>query len=67
MKKTDSQWSVPVAVEDIPDTGLHREIEAPAAVRAAVAALAQLRGLAAAIGRIRSDPAGCRSSCHGPG
>ncbi len=27
-------WSVPVAVEDIPDTGLHMEIEAPAAVRA---------------------------------
>lgn len=45
MKKTDSLWSVPVAVEDIPDTGLHREIEAPAAVRAAVAELAQLRDL----------------------
>jgi uncharacterized metal-binding protein YceD (DUF177 family) len=27
-------WSVPVAVEDIPDTGLHIEIEAPAATRA---------------------------------
>jgi hypothetical protein len=45
MKKTDSLWSVPVAVEDIPDTGLHREIEAPTAVRAAVAELAQLRDL----------------------
>src|SRR5579864_4502447 len=45
MKKTDSPWSVPVAVEDIPDTGLLREIEAPAAVRAAVAELAQLRDL----------------------
>jgi hypothetical protein len=45
MKKTDSLWSVPVAVEDIPDAGLHREIEAPAAVRAAVAELAELRDL----------------------
>ena len=38
-------WSVPVAVEDIPDTGLHMEIEAPAAVRAAVAELAAVRDL----------------------
>ena len=45
MKKTDSLWSVPVAVEDIPDTGLHREIEAPETVRAAVAELAELRDL----------------------
>ena len=40
-----SPWSVPVAVEDIPDTGLHMEIEAPAAVRAAVAELANVREL----------------------
>jgi hypothetical protein len=45
MKKTDSLWSVPVAVEDIPDAGLHCEIEAPVAVRAAVAELAELRDL----------------------
>ncbi len=45
MKKTDSLWSVPVTVEDIPDTGLHLEIEAPAAVRAELAELAQLRDL----------------------
>ena len=32
MRKTGSLWSVPVAVEDIPDTGLHIEIEAPAAL-----------------------------------
>jgi hypothetical protein len=38
-------WSVPVAVDDIPDTGLHMEIEAPAAVRAAVAELAAVRDL----------------------
>lgn len=38
-------WSVPVAVEEIPDTGRHMEIEAPAAVRAAVAELAAVRDL----------------------
>ena len=31
MKKTGNPWSVPVAVDDIPDTGLHMAIEAPAA------------------------------------
>ncbi|MGH6665701.1 MAG: YceD family protein [Pseudolabrys sp.] len=45
MKKTESLWSVPVAMEDIPDTGLHLEIEAPAAARDAVAELAGLRDL----------------------
>ena len=42
MKKSGSGWSVPVAVDDIPDTGLHLEIEAPAAVRAEVAELADV-------------------------
>src|SRR5450631_409855 len=32
-------WSVPVAVEDIPDHGLHIEIDAPAPVRDQVLAL----------------------------
>jgi uncharacterized metal-binding protein YceD (DUF177 family) len=45
MKKTGSPWSVAVAVEDIPDTGLHIEIDAPAATRIAVAELAALREL----------------------
>ncbi len=45
MDKTGTPWSVPVAVEDIPDTGLHIEIEAPAATRAALAELAALREL----------------------
>ena len=45
MKKTANPWSVPVAVETIPDTGLHMAIEAPAAVRAEVAELAGLRDL----------------------
>lgn len=45
MEKTDSPWNVPVAVEDIPDTGRHMEVEAPAAVRAALAKLAGIREL----------------------
>jgi uncharacterized metal-binding protein YceD (DUF177 family) len=44
MKKTDSPpWSVPVAVEDIPETGLHRDIDASAAERAGVAEIAAVR------------------------
>lgn len=43
-------WTVPVAVKDLPDTGLHIEIEAPAAIRAKmvelVAKLAGVRDLA---------------------
>jgi Large ribosomal RNA subunit accumulation protein YceD len=45
MEKTDSPWNVPVAVEDIPDTGRHMEVEAPAAIRAALAKLAGVREL----------------------
>lgn len=45
MKKAVNPWSVPVAVEDIPETGLHVAIEAPEAARAAVAELAGLRDL----------------------
>lgn len=36
---------MPVSVEDIPDIGLHMEIEAPAAVRAQIAELAAIREL----------------------
>jgi uncharacterized metal-binding protein YceD (DUF177 family) len=36
-------WRVPVTVEQIPDTGLHRDIEADQAVRAAMAEVAGLR------------------------
>jgi uncharacterized metal-binding protein YceD (DUF177 family) len=45
MKQNDNSWSVPVAVDDLPDTGLHRAIEAPAEVRAELAELAGLREL----------------------
>lgn len=43
MDKKSHPWSVPVAVEDIPETGLHLEIEAPDDIRAAIAELAGLR------------------------
>lgn len=36
-------WSAPVALDQIPESGLHRTIEAPEAARAAIAALAGLR------------------------
>jgi uncharacterized metal-binding protein YceD (DUF177 family) len=45
MKQSRNPWSVPVAVDDIPDTGLHRAIEAPAEVRAELSELAELREL----------------------
>ncbi len=45
MDKTSHPWSVPVAVEDVPETGLHMEIEASEPVRAAIAKLAGLREL----------------------
>ena len=43
MMNTADPWSVPVIVEQIPDTGLHREIEASPATRAAMAEVAGLR------------------------
>ena len=45
MKQNDNLWSVLVAVDDLPETGLHRAIEAPAEVRAVLAELAGLREL----------------------
>jgi len=38
-------WSMLVTVEDIPDTGLHVDLEAPAAVRDGVAQIASIRAL----------------------
>jgi uncharacterized metal-binding protein YceD (DUF177 family) len=45
MGKAQTPWSVPVAIENIPETGLHIEIEAPASARTALAAVAGLREL----------------------
>jgi uncharacterized metal-binding protein YceD (DUF177 family) len=45
MENAQSPWSVPVSVDDIPETGLHIEAEAPAEVRAQLIKLANLRDL----------------------
>lgn len=45
MSKIDQPWNKPVSVEDIPETGRHIELEAPEAVREAVARLGMLRTL----------------------
>jgi uncharacterized metal-binding protein YceD (DUF177 family) len=42
----NSPWSVPVAVADIPDAGLHFEIEAPPEALAPLAAVANVRAVA---------------------
>ncbi len=43
MEKAGHPWTVPVALDDIPDTGLHMEIDASPETRAALAALAGVR------------------------
>ncbi len=43
MMTTADPWSVPVVVAQLPDTGLHRDIEADPAVRASMADVAGLR------------------------
>jgi len=45
MGNAQTPWSVPVSVDDIPETGLHIETEAPAEVRAQLVKLANLRDL----------------------
>jgi uncharacterized metal-binding protein YceD (DUF177 family) len=45
MANNQNLWSVPVAVENIPETGLHVKIDAPEVVRAALRAFASLREL----------------------
>lgn len=40
-------WSVPVTLDQIPESGLHRAIEAPESARAAIARLAELRDVSA--------------------
>jgi uncharacterized metal-binding protein YceD (DUF177 family) len=45
MDKTENPWSVELAVEDVPENGLHRDIEALEPVRAALAKLAGVRAL----------------------
>ena len=49
-------WSVPIAVEHIPDTGLHRDIEAGGAVREAMAEVAGLREVLSASASLDVTP-----------
>ena len=48
MMSTANPWSVPVTVMQIPDTGLHRDIEADGAAREAMAEVAGLREILSA-------------------
>jgi hypothetical protein len=45
VENAQNPWSVPVVVDDIPETGLHIEAEASAEVRAQLVKLANLRDL----------------------
>lgn len=49
-------WSVPVVVEQIPDTGLHRDIAADPVARAAMAELAGLREIMSASASLDVTP-----------
>ena len=49
-------WSVPITVAQIPDTGLHRDIEADPAVREAMAEVAGLRGILSASAALDVTP-----------
>jgi Large ribosomal RNA subunit accumulation protein YceD len=51
-------WSVPVTVAHIPDTGLHRDIEAAPAIRQAMAAVAGLREIPSASASLEVTPRG---------
>jgi hypothetical protein len=51
-------WSAPVSVAQIPDTGLHRDIEAAPAIRQAMAALAGLREILSARASLDVTPRG---------
>ena len=64
MSRTDSMtgpadpWSVPVIVAQIPDTGLHRELEAGSATRDAMATVAGLREILFATASLDVTPKG---------
>jgi hypothetical protein len=49
-------WSVTVSVADIPEAGLHREIEADAAARSLVAAIADVRDVSRLVARFDITP-----------
>jgi hypothetical protein len=51
-------WSVPVSVAQIPETGLHRDIEAGPAARGAMAEVADLREILSASASLDMTPKG---------
>ena len=51
-------WHVPIVVAQMPDTGLHRDIEADPAVRDALAAVAGVREILSASASLDVTPAG---------
>jgi len=58
MDNAGHPWAVPVTLEEIPDSGLHMEIEAPPETRAALAKLAEVRDiprLTAVFDLVRAD------------
>jgi hypothetical protein len=56
MMNTADPWSVPIIVVQIPDTGLHREIEADPAAREAMAGAAGLREVLSASASLDVTP-----------
>lgn len=54
----DNPWSVPIVVAQIPDTGLHREFEADASEREAMAVMADLREILSASASLDVTPVG---------
>jgi hypothetical protein len=49
-------WSLPVSVVELPDAGLHREIEADADARGLVAAIAEVRDVSRLVARFDIAP-----------
>ena len=58
MDQAADPWSVPIAVLQIPDTGLHRDLEADPATRAAMAEVAGLREILSASASLDVTPTG---------
>jgi hypothetical protein len=56
MMMTADPWSVPVVVAQLPDTGLHRDIEADPAARASMADVAGLREVLSASASLDVTP-----------
>jgi uncharacterized metal-binding protein YceD (DUF177 family) len=58
MRDVADPWSVPIVVAQIPDTGLHRDLEAGPAARAAMADVAGLREVLSAQASLDVTPKG---------